>query len=108
MASSRATGYGSIDLNDLIKNKKLGGKRSCPQEQVELRKETEKEESMRKCPKCEFISQNATYLNEHMTRVHAKLRKETEQEKILRKCQETMRKCPKCDFISKNETYFKD
>ena len=40
MASSRATGYGSIDLNDLIKNKKLGGKRSCPQEQVELRKET--------------------------------------------------------------------
>ena len=49
-ASSRATGYGSIDLNDLIKNKKLGGKRYCPQEQVELRKETEKEENNEKVP----------------------------------------------------------
>ena len=36
---------------------------------------------MRKCPQCEFISQNETYLNEHMTKVHAKLRNETEQEK---------------------------
>ena len=40
--SSRTTGYGSIDLTDLIKNKKLGGKRSSPQEESELTKETEK------------------------------------------------------------------
>ena len=31
-ASSRITGYGSIDLTDVIKNKKLGGKGSSPQE----------------------------------------------------------------------------
>ena len=45
-ASSRATGYGSIDLTDLIKNKKLGGKRSSPQEQSELTKETESAHSV--------------------------------------------------------------
>ena len=32
-STSRTNGYGSIDLADLIKNKKLGGKRSSPQEQ---------------------------------------------------------------------------
>ena len=31
-ATSRITGYGSIDLTDVIKNKKLGGKGSSPQE----------------------------------------------------------------------------
>ena len=90
-------GYGSIDLTDLINNKKLGGKRSIPQEQSELRKETKKEKTMQMCPECEFVSHNETYFNEHMTTVHAKLRKETEQEKV-------MRKCPQCDFISQNET----
>ena len=85
----------------LIKNKNLGGKRSSPQEQSELRKETIKEKTMRKCPQCEFVSQNETYFNEHMSTVHAKLWKETEQENV-------MRKCPQCDFISQNETYFND
>ena len=99
--SSRTTGYGSIGLTDLIKNKKLGRKRSIPQEQSELRKETIKEKTMRTCPQCEFVSQNETYFNEHTTTVHAKLRKETEQEKV-------MRKCPQCDFISQNETYFNE
>ena len=49
-ASSRATGYGSIDLTDLIKNKKLGGKRSSPQEQSELTKETKKGKNNVKVP----------------------------------------------------------
>ena len=94
-------GYGSIDLTDLINNKKLGGKRSIPQEQSELRKETKKEKTMQMCPKCEFVSHNETYFNEHMTTVHAKLRKETEQKRV-------MRTCPQCDFISQNETYFNE
>ena len=56
---------------------------------------------MRKGPQCEFISQNETYLNEHMTKVHAELRKKTDQEKVLRKC-------PQCDFPPQNETYFNE
>ena len=60
---------------------------------TKLRKETEQERVLRKCPQCDFISQNETYFNEHMTKVHAKLRKETEQEKVLRKC-------PQFDFFA--------
>ena len=38
---------------------------------TKLRKETEQERVLRKCPQCDFISQNETYFNEHMTKVHS-------------------------------------
>ena len=39
----------------------------CP----ELRKLTVKEIELKKCPQCDFISQNAVFFNEHITTAHA-------------------------------------
>ena len=38
---------------------------------AKLREETEQEKVLRKCPQCDFISQNETYFNVHMTQVHS-------------------------------------
>ena len=70
-ANVGSTGFGS--LNNLILNKKLGGKRISPQENPALRKKNEerKQSKMFKCPQCDFLSQNETYFNEHVSKVHA-------------------------------------
>ena len=69
--SSSATGYGSGDLKNLVKNKNLGGKRSSPQDNPEIRKVSQKPREMKKCPQCDFITQNEIFFNEHLTKVHA-------------------------------------
>ena len=70
-ASSSAIVYGSGDLKKLMKNKKLGGKRSSPQENPEVKKVSENPRILKKCPQSDFISQNDVFFNEHMTKVHA-------------------------------------
>ena len=65
------TGYGS--LKKLFKNKRMGGRRTSQQENPEVGKQREeKQPSMLKCPQCDFLSQNETYFNEHVSKVHAK------------------------------------
>ena len=67
-------GFGneSLDLDRLRKDKQKGGKRTSPQQNPELRKVQEKwEKQILKCPQCDFISQNETFFNEHMTKVHS-------------------------------------
>ena len=61
-ASSSATGYGFGDLKNMVKNKKLGGKRSSPQDNPEIRKVSQKVREMKKCPQCDFIPQNDVLL----------------------------------------------
>ena len=63
--SIETTGYGS--LNNLILNKKLGGKRICPQKKPALGKQSElrKQSKIFQCPQCDFLSQN-----EHVSKVH--------------------------------------
>ena len=69
-ASIETTGYGS--LKNLILNKKLGGKRIYPQEKPALGKQSEsrKQSKIFQCPQCDFLSQNETYFNEHVSKVH--------------------------------------
>ena len=71
--SSETTGYGS--LNRIIMNKKLGGKRSSPQEEssVVKQKSVRKQTKLQKCSQCDFMTQNEQYFNEHMSNVHANL-----------------------------------
>ena len=55
----KTTGYGTLDLKQLLVNKNKGGKRSTPQENSEIRKTiTENVRKIYKSSKCEFISQN--------------------------------------------------
>ena len=71
-ARSKTTGYGPMDLQNLFKNKHLGGKRTSPQEQSDQRQQVKnKEIKMFKCPQCDFITQNEIFFNDHMTKVHA-------------------------------------
>ena len=63
--SVESTGYGS--LTRIVMNKKLGGKRSTPQEEAIVVKQTK----VLRCPQCDFISQNEAYFNEHVTKAHA-------------------------------------
>ena len=65
--SSETTGYGS--LNRIIMNKKLGGKRSSPQEEssVVKQKSVRKQTKLQKCSQCDFMTQNEQYFNEHMS-----------------------------------------
>ena len=70
--SSKSTGYGQIDLNNLLKYKQSGGKRTTPQDKSEqIKSAVEKKDSkMFKCNQCDFITQNQTFFREHMTRGH--------------------------------------
>ena len=62
-------GNDSLDLDSLRRNKLAGGKRTSPQEisdvRVSGRKNTERK--ILKCPQCDFISQNESFFNEHIT-----------------------------------------
>ena len=70
MVIMESTGYGS--LKKLFKNKRMGGRRTSQQENPEAGKQREeKQPSMLKCPQCNFLSQNETYFNEHVSKVHA-------------------------------------
>ena len=71
--SSKPTGYGQLDFRNLIKNKKMGVKRTNPQEKPEQIKQTEEKRStkLNKCPQCDFISQNEIFVNQHMLKAHA-------------------------------------
>ena len=70
-ASVESTGYGS--LTRIVLNKKLGGKRSSPQEEAVVVKQNivQNQIKLLTCPQCDFISQNETFFNEHITNVHA-------------------------------------
>ena len=67
-ASIETTGYGS--LHSIAMNKKLGGKRSNPQEEPFV---VRKQAKLHKCPQCDFTTQNKKYFNEHIGKVHANL-----------------------------------
>jgi uncharacterized C2H2 Zn-finger protein len=71
--SRKTTGYGSMELQSLVKNKIRGGRRTSPQDKPEMKKTSEKKEEakMFKCPQCDFISQNKVFFNEHVTKAHA-------------------------------------
>ena len=70
-ASSKSTGYGSVQ--NLIKNKLKGGKRTSPQVNPDVRREPKLIDGRKlfKCPRCDFISQNETEFNEHIVKAHA-------------------------------------
>ena len=57
----------TADLSSMLKNKKLGGKRTSPQEEPAIRKEKVK---MFECPQCDFLSQNEVFFNEHIVKAH--------------------------------------
>ena len=67
----KSTGYGS--LSRIVLNKKLGGKRNGPQEEATMVKQkiVQSQTKLLRCPQCDFISQNETYFNEHITKAHA-------------------------------------
>ena len=69
--SIETTGYGS--LNRIAINKKLGGRRSNPKEEpfVLNQKPDRRQTKMHRCPQCDFVTQNETHFNEHITTVHA-------------------------------------
>ena len=69
--SKESTGYGS--LQNLVKNKLLGGKRTSPQANPDLKRKNEEKKQVKlfKCSQFDFLAQNETYFNEHMGKVHA-------------------------------------
>ena len=70
-ASRKTTGYGTLDLKQLLVNKNKGGKRNTPQENSDIRKTiNENVRKIYKCSKCKFISQNKLFFKEHMTNTH--------------------------------------
>ena len=95
--SIETTGYGPLDLQILVNNKKKGGKRTNPQENMECRGEVEPKRfpAFYKCKQCDFISQNEFYFKEHISAAHMSPAP-------------TFYKCKHCDFISQNESYFKE
>ena len=70
-ASRKTTGYGTLDLKQLLVNKNKGGIRNTSQDNTEIRKTiTENVRKIYKCSKCEFMSQNELFFKEHMTNTH--------------------------------------
>ena len=68
--SSKTTGYGQLE--NLMKNKERGGKRTSPQENPESRIDNAQQfQKMQKCPQCDFVSQNEIFFNKHMVTVHS-------------------------------------
>ena len=59
------------NLKTLLTNKLKGGKRTSPQEKSEIKKGTDKDTPLFKCPQCDFISQNSIFFNEHVSNAHS-------------------------------------
>ena len=81
-ASSRATGYGSIDFTDLMVNKKLEGKRSSPQEQWEKKGKKKKKVSR----VWEFVSQNETLMSTCLRLVQSYKKRKHNRKKQWKNC----------------------
>ena len=66
-------GNDSLDLDSLRRNKMAGGKRTSPQETSDVRISGRKntERKLLKCPQCDFISQNESFFNEHISKAHS-------------------------------------
>ena len=67
-------GNESLDLDRLRINKQKGGKRTSPQALPEIGNSAQNSgKKLLKCPQCDFMTQNETFFNEHMTNVHSGL-----------------------------------
>ena len=60
------------NLKSLLTNKLKGGRRTNPKDKSEMKKVRDtKDIPLLKCPQCDFLTQNETFFNEHVSKAHA-------------------------------------